>query len=284
MKRYVFSFLIFLCVFSVQAQQPGKHALVIGLGEQLDRSWAKINGDKDITYVVEMLGAMGYSDIVTLKNEQATKAAIVDAFASLAARCRRGDAVYVHYSGHGQLMTDVNGDESFKWSGRHAQWDEAWVPYDAYMVYGPNDKGEKHFSDDEVAACLGAIRKRIGNNGELVVVVDACHSGDATCGDVPPVRGIGTKFCIPLGNDDVPVEKPMPEQWLTISACKPFQLNMEMNSPRVGKLTYALYTMGSGVFDKGNEELQKALVTFMDNNKGPLPQTPMVTGVKKITE
>ena len=72
---------IVLCLLLVAAvpafpQLRGKHALVIGLGEQLDSSWAKINGDKDIGYVVAMLGEMGYSDIATLKNAQATKRAI----------------------------------------------------------------------------------------------------------------------------------------------------------------------------------------------------------------
>ena len=280
---------IVLCLLLVAAvpafpQLRGKHALVIGLGEQLDPSWAKINGDKDIGYVVAMLGEMGYSDIATLKNAQATKRAITDAFAALAAKCREGDAVYVHYSGHGQLMTDVNGDESFKWSGKHSAWDEAWIPYDAYMTYCPEDRGEKHLCDDEVARCLKEIRKKIGKAGELVVVVDACHSGDATCGrDVAPVRGIGVRFCMPLQQDAVR-ERPEKEEWLTISACKPFQLNMEMNEPKVGKLTYALYRLNRDFLDKGNEELQRSIAAFMEQNKGRLPQTPMVTGVKKVTE
>ena len=288
MKNLVFKisvlFFLLLGVLHVYAQPQGKHALVIGLGEQLDPSWAKINGDKDIGYVVAMLGEMGYSDIATLKNAQATKRAITDAFAALAARCREGDAVYVHYSGHGQLMTDVNGDESFKWSGKHSAWDEAWIPYDAYMTYCPEDRGEKHLCDDEVARCLKEIRKKIGRAGELVVVVDACHSGDATCGrDVAPVRGIGVRFCMPLQQDAVR-ERPEKEEWLTISACKPFQLNMEMNEPKVGKLTYALYRLNRDFLDKGNEELQRSIAAFMEQNKGRLPQTPMVTGVKKVTE
>lgn len=283
-KKIVFLF-FFSLIQAVPcfAQNVTKHALVFGLGEQQDASWGKINGDKDIEYIVPLLQSAGYTDIVTLKNSQATKDAMIDAFAALAGRCSEGDAVYVHYSGHGQLMTDINGDEQFKWSGRHAQWDEAWIPYDAYMMYGPNDRGEKHLSDDEVARCLSAVRESIGPEGELVVVVDACHSGDATCGDVPPVRGIDVKFTIPM-NSDAPLEKPIDEQWLTVSACKPFQLNAEMNTPKVGKLTYALYTLGLGILDKENTELQKALAGFMDENKGHLPQSPVVSGVKKIAE
>lgn len=280
--------IVFLFFFSLiqavpcLAQLPAKHALVFGLGEQQDASWGKINGDKDIEYIVPLLQSAGYTDIVTLKNSQATKAAMLKAFEELAGRCSEGDAVYVHYSGHGQLMTDTNGDEQFKWSGRHAQWDEAWIPYDAYMMYCSEDTGDKHLSDDEVACCLSAVRESIGPEGELVVVVDACHSGDATCGDVPPVRGIDVKFTIPMSSD-APLEKPIEEQWLTVSACKPFQLNVEMTAPKVGKLTYALYTLGLGILDKENTELQKALAGFMDENKGHLPQSPVVSGAKKIS-
>lgn len=282
MKKNILIYLFMLCVCTaVQAQS--KHALVFGIGEQQDKSWAKINGDKDVDYVLEMLTKMGYKDVVTLKNEQATKAAMVDAFTALAKRCAKGDIVYVHYSGHGQMITDINGDESFKWSGKHAMWDESWVPYDAYMVYGKNDDGSKHLTDDEVARYLTAVRSAIGDEGELVVVVDACHSGDATCGENDaPVRGIGVKFSIPLSGN-VPVEEPMSEQWLTISACKPFQLNMEMSSPQVGKLTYALYLLGGEAFGMDKDMLQQRLAGFMEQYKGALPQTPMVTGTKKMS-
>lgn len=282
MKRGCLVLLLMLAAV-VAVAQPCRRALVFGLGEQLDKKWGKINGDKDVDYAVDMLRSMGYTDIVTLKNEQATKAAMVEAFACLAERCREGDIVYVHYSGHGQLMTDLDGDESFKWSGKHSQWDESWIPYDAYMMYGPDDKGEKHLSDDEIAVCLSAIRGSIGADGELVVAVDACHSGDATCGDRDvPVRGIGVKFSMPMDNS-IPIREPIGEQWLTISACKPFQLNMEMPDPQVGKLTYALYLMGKRAFEMDNEALQIELEDFMKKHKGYLPQVPMVTGVRKMT-
>lgn len=161
------------------------------------------------------------NDIATLRNEQATKANMVKAFKQLAARCKQGDIVYIHYSGHGQLMTDLDGDEAMRWTGRHSEWDESWIPYDAYMTYCPQDHGERHFSDDEVAVFLQQIRRRIGSIGQLIVAIDACHSGDATCGDDDEcVRGVDIKFNIPR-RPGTPSAKPIEEQWLTISACKP---------------------------------------------------------------
>lgn len=253
-------------------------ALVFGLGKQEDSRWGKIHGDNDVYYVVRMLQDMGYTDIRTLKNEEATKRGMVQAMLDLASRCNKGDVVYIHYSGHGQLITDLNGDESFKWNNSHAQWDESWIPYDAYMTYGPKDRGEKHFSDDEVAKFLQVIRLRIGRKGQLTVVVDACHSGDATCGENDEcVRGVDMKFSIPK-KVGTAVEKPRTEMWQTISACQPYELCTELKDKQVGKLTFALYSMGGKAQAKSNEELEQLLRAFMNKNKGRLPQTPMVSG------
>ncbi len=278
MKNRFWILLVCALLSATQAFSITHRALVFGLGKQEDSRWGKIHGDNDVYYVVRMLQDMGYTDIRTLKNEEATKRGMVQAMLDLASRCNKGDVVYIHYSGHGQLMTDLNGDESFKWNNSHAQWDESWIPYDAYMTYGPKDRGEKHFSDDEVAKFLQVIRLRIGRKGQLTIVVDACHSGDATCGENDEcVRGIDIKFSIPK-KVGTAVEKPRTEMWQTISACQPYELCTELKDKQVGKLTFALYSMGRKVQAKNNEELEQLLRAFMDKNKGRLPQTPMVSG------
>lgn len=259
---------------------PVHRALVIGLGEYEDTSWAKINGDNDVRYVVKMLEQRGYSDIKNLKNKEATKHGIMTELKNLAKRCESGDCVYIHYSGHGQLMTDLNGDESARWNGWHAQWDESLVPYDAYMTYCPKDRGEKHISDDELAEYLTQIRNAVGSKGEIIVVLDACHSGDATRGELDEVvRGVDSKFSIPK-NANAPVANPLPERWLTISACQPYQLCTEIKSKRVGKLTYALYSLGARFFNLGRRDMERYLEDFIKKYEGRLPQTPMVSGKK----
>lgn len=259
---------------------PIHRGLVIGLGQYEDSNWAKINGDNDVRYVVRMLEQLGYTDIKTLRNQEATKNGIINALDNLAGRCNIGDKVYIHYSGHGQLMTDLNGDESTRWKGWHAQWDEAIIPYDAYMNYCSQDRGEKHISDDELAICLTKIRQAVGKKGEIIVVLDACHSGDATRGELDEiVRGVDTKFNIPK-NPNAPLTTPLPEQWLTISACQPYQLCTEIKGKRVGKLTFALYSLGKPFFNLGNKDMERYLEKFLKKYESRLPQTPMVSGKK----
>ena len=259
-----------------------RRALIFGLGKQEDVRWGRIHGDNDVLYVRQMLLRMGYTDIRTLINEHATKQGMVNAFIDLALRCEHGDEVYIHYSGHGQLMTDLDGDEALKWNNSHADWDEAWIPYDAYMTYGVEDRGEKHFCDDEVAFFLRAIRKRIGRRGRIVVAVDACHSGDATASadDEECVRGVDMKFFIPRNPETAPTTKVSPEEWRTISACKPNQLAAEIRDRQVGKLTFALYAMDASKFELSNEELEQLLSEFMEQHRGRVRQNPMVSGKK----
>lgn len=268
-KSNLIFFIAGLLFLSVSTPAQTRRALVIGLGEQKDNNWAKINGDKDVFYVREMLEDANYKNITTLVNQQATKAGIVAAFRQLTRNCSKGDMVYVHFSGHGQLVTDINGDEA-------DGWDEAWIPYDACLKYSKNDKGEKHLIDDEVYALLTDIRNKIGEAGKLIVVVDACHSGDSSRGVdvVETVRGVKDEFVIPSKKKGrVPK---LPEQWLTLSACLDFQLNQEIKKPTVGKLTYALYSLSKD----GDVSMDKIEI-FMARYRSRLPQTPQQSGDNK---
>lgn len=260
--------IIVLLFLSVSIMAQTKRALVIGIGEQKDKNWAKINGDKDVPYVHQMLHDAGYRDVRTLVNSQATKSGIVAAFKTLSSHCSVGDVVYIHFSGHGQLVTDVNGDEE-------DGWDEAWIPYDAYKNYCNEDKGEKHLVDDEINVLLTSIRNKIGVHGKILVVVDACHSGDSSRGNDldETVRGVYNKFVIPVKRK-ARSNKPA-EQWLTLSACKDYQLNQEMKSPQVGKLTYALYMLS-----KEGLLTIEAIDRFMKRYRSRLPQAPVLTGIK----
>lgn len=279
---------IMLLFLSVVAQAQTKRALVIGLGRQEDKAWGKINGDKDVPFVEEMLKNAKFKvgNIRKLVNQQATKAAIVDAFGKLAAQSKRGDVVYVHFSGHGQQMKDVHNDEK---DGL----DECWIPYDAYRKPCVKDRGEKHLTDDEVNRYLNAIRDKVGDTGKMLVVIDACHSGGATRGDEDEVvRGVDDIFeaikSFIWGSSSEENEKVVnpnarenKERWITVSACESGQVNFEMKTPAVGKLTYAIYNKVKGSAGVDNEDFMKQIRKFVNSNTGSRPQQPEITGEDK---
>lgn len=293
MKTKIITYLLLLLSLSVTAQT--KRALVIGLGEQQDKAWNKINGDKDVPFVQAMLKNAGFKSVTTLVNRQATKVGIVRAFKRMTASCKYGDVVYIHYSGHGQQMTDVHNDEK---DGL----DECWIPYDACRKASANYHGEKHLTDDELNVYLNAIRNKIGAKGKLLVVIDACHSGDGTRGDDDEiVRGVEDTLVVDSQNARGLYEtfeaiksffmgdngkeniintkaKPLAERWITISACRSDQVNVEMKSPAVGKLTYALWKELKNSDKVNNDEFMRRIRKFVNRNTSSRPQQSEMTG------
>ena len=285
----------FLLLLSLSVSAQTKRALVIGLGEQQDKAWNKINGDKDVPLVQTMLKNAGFKSVTTLVNRLATKVGIVRAFKRMTASCKHGDVVYIHYSGHGQQITDVHNDEK---DGL----DECWIPYDAYRKASATYHGEKHLTDDELNVYLNAIRHKIGAKGKLLVVIAACHSGDGTRGDNDEVvRGVEDTLVVDslnarglyeafemvkslfMGDNDKEKiinhkAKPLAERWITISACRSDQVNVEMKSPAVGKLTYALWKELKNSDKVNNDEFMRRIRKFVNRNTSSRPQQPEMTG------
>ena len=286
MKQFLdITIIIVLLTVSVAVSAQTRRAIVVGIGEQEDMAWGKINGDKDVPFVEEMLKNAGFKtgNVKKLVNQQATKAAIVDAFKLLASQSERGDIVYIHFSGHGQQMKDVHNDEK---DGL----DECWIPYDAYRNPCEKDGGEKHLTDDEVNYYLNAIRDKIGDAGKMLVVIDACHSGDATRGDEDEVvRGVDDIFeaiksfiwgsSTDKGKTEVnPNAQVNKERWITISACKSDQVNIEMKNPAVGKLTYAIYKKVKESIGNDNDDFFRRIRMFVNSKTGSRSQYPVMTG------
>ena len=91
-----------------------RYAIVAGIGNYPPESgWSRIHGDRDVKIVTEMLLKNGFPEdnIFVLADSAATKSAIEAAFRELAGTLSEGDIVYVHFSAHGQQVTDIDGDE-----------------------------------------------------------------------------------------------------------------------------------------------------------------------------
>lgn len=175
---FLFSLILSTELFSVSAE---KIALIIAVGDYPQESgWRKINSSNDVSIIRQTLINQGFAekDIAVLKEMQATRQGILQAIEKLYNRTKKGSIVYFHFSGHGQQIVDDNGDEV---DGL----DEAIVPFDAGMRYEfCQAKGANHIRDDLIGVLIDKIRKKIGPEGDMIVVFDACHSGTAT-------RGIG---------------------------------------------------------------------------------------------
>lgn len=243
MKKAWCVILFFLLSFDVyNALGQSRHAILIGIGNYPeDSGWNRIHGNNDVTILTEALLHQGFSsdEIVQLVDSKATKENILHSIDSLLQKCKAGDIVYLHFSGHGQQITDLNGDEE-------DGFDEAWIPYDARKVYVSGEyEGENHLIDDELNILFTKLRVRVGARGKIVIVADACHSGSGSrsySDDETFVRGTSDKFIIPHQDRDV-TKKSAPTEWLFVAACKPYQSNYEYRSPAgeyFGVLSYVI--------------------------------------------
>ena len=236
--------IIVIPFIAIDALGQSRHALLIGIGNYPEEyGWNKIHGNNDISIIQAALSRQGFTEdhITLLQDSAATKDNIMKALDNLSARLSQGDVAYIHFSGHGQQVTDLNGDEE-------DGFDEAWIPFDARKQYEPGVyEGECHILDDEINSILTKLRVRVGARGKIIVIADACHSGSGSRGLMDNevfVRGTQDKFIIPRKTSNVK-KKPEPTEWLFVAACKPYQSNYEYRSPEgeyFGVLSYVIAT------------------------------------------
>ena len=274
-SQRIFIVIIYILSFQQIACAQTKRALIIGLGKYEDRAWGKINGDRDVPLVASMLKKARFNTIITLVNSQATKKKIISALNSLALQSKESDIIYIHFSGHGQQMTDLNGDEEDRK-------DESWIPYDAYKKPCNKDHGEKHLSDDETCVLLTKIKYKIGISGKLIVVVDACHSGTSTWSDnqeADIIRGTNEIFLTPTISYAGKRPKFIWKNWVTISACKDNQNNYELRGKNIGKLSYALYELIKSNSSFTDKQFESLLKQYFAKTSSPHEQTPIISGI-----
>lgn len=268
---------LLLCLLSATADGQTPRALLIAVDKYPEQSgWNEIHATNDLSIVVPMLRAHRFEpdNITLLTNQEATKKNIVAALLDLANVSRKGDCIYLHFSAHGQLMLDDNGDEP-------DGYDESLIPYDAPRRFKAGIyEGENHLRDDELATFLDKIRRKVGPDGNLVVAVDACHSGSADRNKTNDTYIRGTTYIFAPENHILPdidsaklVSGPKTTGNMApltvLSACLPDQINYEhkaSDGKYYGTLTYAICSAQSGdgatqsvaaFFDKLKDRVQK---------------------------
>jgi hypothetical protein len=179
---------LFMALLAVTASaQPAKRALLIGIDDYTastipivktveHRGWPDLQGAaNDVRVLSEML-VLRYGferkDIVTLTNQQATRAAILRAIEEqLVAPARAGDIVLFYFAGHGSQVPNAASDEP---DGL----DESIVPADSR-------RGAADIRDKELRPYFNRLLDR---GARLTLLLDHCHSGGSFRGRRP--RGI----------------------------------------------------------------------------------------------
>ncbi|GGL11418.1 peptidase C14 [Deinococcus radiotolerans] len=138
------------------AAQAESRALLIGVAEYQDGS--RLDGvSDDVQLMRDVAVKMGFTpaQIVTLRNQEATKQGILDAVARLARDVGPGERALLYFSGHGTQVPDQDGDE-------RDGCDEALLPYDLAHP----------LTDDELSAATARVQ-----TPHVLMVVDSCFSG-----------------------------------------------------------------------------------------------------------
>jgi pimeloyl-ACP methyl ester carboxylesterase len=105
--------------------------------------------------------------IITLKNDEATYAAVADAFLSHLGQAGKDDVALFYYSGHGSQAPTA---PEF-WHLEPDRLDETLVCYDSRMP------GKYDLADKEISKLIAEIAKK---EPHIVILLDSCHSGSAT--------------------------------------------------------------------------------------------------------
>lgn len=238
-----FSLILVAFLLSIVSNAQEKRALLIGIGNYPEESgWNKIHGQNDVNIIRQTLNSQDFQDdnIAVLLDSDATYANIMTALQSLLNLADKNDIIYLQFSGHGQMITDADGDEIDRF-------DESWVPYDAHKSYQKGVyEGEKHITDDFLNEYLTKLRFKVGYGGKIIVIADACHSGSGSrgLGNDEKVfrRGTSETFVIPKETANV-IRKEKPIDWLFVAACKSYQTNYEYRDEQgeyYGTLSYCI--------------------------------------------
>ncbi len=291
--------LLFISIscFALMAFSAEKYALIVAIGDYPDpgkNGWGKISSANDVPLVEGALEKQGFKpdNITVLKDSAATKEGIKNAFDKLIARVHAGDIVVVHFSSHGEQIEDDNGDEM-------DNLDECIVPYGAVYSYDKEkfkQYAPGYFRDDEFGQKVTLLRNKLTGKGDLLVLLDACHSGTGTRG-VSDLLPRGAKD--PMVSDDFDMNKiNAPDNngvfkdndgaqlssdaatYVVISGAQAKEFNYECyddNGNAVGSLSYAFSKTASQLKDKTSYRGLFAQIENIMRDKAPR-QKPVLEG------
>jgi len=149
------------------------HAVLIGI-DDYPRPIPKLRGCvNDVEAFAAYLSERVATDkgvalkLRTLKNGEATRQAVIDAFSGHLGQARKGDVAIFYYSGHG---SQEQAPEEF-WKLEPDHLDETLVCFDS------RSPGSWDLADKEIAKLIGDVAAQ---GPHVAVIFDCCHSGSGT--------------------------------------------------------------------------------------------------------
>jgi hypothetical protein len=231
----------FLAMSPAMINAQTRKALLIGInnyvpGIQTDKTrgseWFNLDGCLNDLDAMRSLLIVHYGfpdkNIVVLKEKEASRRNILNNLDLLGKEAKKGDTVFIYYSGHGSQVKNSLSVEQDKL-------DEAIVPSDAA-------EGAPYIRDKE----LGPLFNKILDNGAMLTLVfDCCHSGSLTRGQ--PENVLPKSRYLPMDTVDIkdPTQIEIPAALkgaLIFSACQDFELASELVNDDMqpqGAFTYA---------------------------------------------
>lgn len=238
---------------STSARPPRRTAFLVGIN-YIDTQ-SELNGCyNDVVNVAQYLRstlgyvATGSIAVLTDGNRGAvgtasalppTRQNIIAGLTNLVAGMIPGDEAVFHFSGHGSLVRDTNGDEA-------TGLDSCLCPLD-YAV--PASAGGGMITDDEIRTLLV---NKVPRGARLYVILDCCHNGTGC-----DIRYKYEDFSVLLRQRPTPIWRTMQRAFTNpkytetygevymISGCRDEQTSADayMNNAFAGALTYAVFSI-----------------------------------------
>lgn len=238
---------------STSARPPRRTALLVGIN-YIDTN-SELNGCyNDVVNVAQYLrSTLGYGAaesiaILTDGNRGAvgtassvppTRQNIIAGLSALVGGMISGDEAVFHFSGHGSLVRDTNGDES-------TGFDSCLCPLD-YAV--PASAGGGIITDDEIRTLLV---NKVPRGARLYVILDCCHNGTGC-----DIRYKYEDFSVLLRERPTPIWRTIQRAFTNpkytetagevymISGCRDEQTSADayINNAFAGALTYAVFSI-----------------------------------------
>lgn len=227
---------LLVCAAMAQPSLPVRRALLVGIDTYLgapppitQRNWSNLRGTQNDLEALHSLlvGLYGFEErhIRTLQEQEATRAAILEAIETLIAEAQPGDQVLFYFAGHGSQVRNIGSREP-------DQMDETLVPVDA--TQGVPDIRDKELRD--------LFNRLLDRGVGLTVILDNCHSGSGVRGVLPGAARTITPDPHQQVND--PSDPPAPEdrEALVLTATQEDELALEISDGGQdhGAFTWAL--------------------------------------------